>query len=134
MTESTTKESEGGRWGRTPYKPEDLKAEYGMNEQGKRLSVICPGCGNDWYPSPKCCVDRYAGDAFCPQCGTDFRADPEDVHRFTSLKIESRTDDAAESLREFVAETDGLEIGRESEFYREEQSEPKEGSSTDSDQ
>lgn len=69
---SGSEQEEGGRWGRTPYLPEDLKEEYPITDSG-RLRVTCPGCFKEWYPTSKCCVDRYAGSPFCPDCGTDFR-------------------------------------------------------------
>lgn len=90
MPTNTQETDDGGRFGRTPYRPEDLKAEWPTTDSG-RLAVTCPSCKREWYPSSKCCVDRYAGDPFCPDCGTDFRAlekiwgpkvqfyDPEDL-------------------------------------------------------
>lgn len=78
--------NDGGRFGRQPHRPEELKAEYGTVESG-RLDVTCPGCGRDFYPTSKCCVDRYAGSPFCPDCGTDFRHDAtEDLQISVRLK------------------------------------------------
>lgn len=71
---SKSDSDDGGRFGRTPYKPQDLIDEYGVTDSGL-LDVTCPGCEKQYYPASKCCVDRYAGDPFCPECGTDFRVE-----------------------------------------------------------
>ena len=99
MSTNTDDSDSGGRWGRTPYRPEDLKEQYGTTESG-RLDVTCPGCFRDFYPTPKCCVNRYAGDPFCPDCGTDFRtADPEEVReeRLARYGTIAPVDELAES-------------------------------------
>lgn len=116
-------ESAGGRWGRAPYEPEDLKEEYGTNDSGSRLAVTCPGCGNDWYPLATCCVRRgnRSASPFCQQCGVDFRADPEDVNELLRLKVAALNDDSAEAVRELVERQDGLTIDGESMFYREDE-------------
>lgn len=119
-----SEQSEGGRWGRTPYRPEDLKAEYELNESGKRLAVTCPGCGEDWYPLPTCCVrsGSRTSSPFCQHCGVDFRADPEDVTEYQRLNVAVRDGWGAEKIRQLVASTDGLSIDGESTFFREEKS------------
>lgn len=114
---------DGGRWGRFPYKPENLKEEYGTNESGSRLTVICPGCGNDWYPLATCCVrkgDR-ASSPFCQYCGVDFRAYPEDVNELRRLNVSARDDESAESIRELIERCESLVLDGESTFFREDE-------------
>lgn len=91
----------GGRFGRTPFRPDDLKEQYGTTDSG-RLEVECPGCGRDYYPSSTCCVQRRAGSPFCPDCGIDFRASEDDIQEKYSFQAEALTDESAEMLREFI--------------------------------
>lgn len=119
----STEQTGGGRWGRFPYKPEDLKEEYGTNESGARLTVICPGCGNGWYPVATCCVrnGNRTASPFCQYCGVDFRADPEDVDELRRLKVSARDDESGEPVRELVERCEGLVLDGESTFFREDE-------------
>lgn len=105
--------SEGGRFGRTPYKPEVLEEEYGTTESG-RLEVTCPGCGEEWYPTTMCCIDRYAGSPHCPQCGTDFRCEEKvwepSVKFLPANKVPyaNSSDDVTEEVRELEELIDDL--------------------------
>lgn len=118
MSETADSSEDSGRFGRTPYRADDLKEEYGTTESG-RLTVTCPGCGNEWYPSSSCCVSRYAGDPFCPECGTDFRTEtvtfqPKvkfwDVESLTHRKgTASDVTDVMKDVMELLDEADGEE-------------------------
>lgn len=113
----------GGRWGRTPFEPHDLKNEYGTSDghTSDRLDVTCPACEKEWYPVSSCCVKRGSRIAspFCPECGTDFRADEEDVKAIQSVRLEVRTGAAREELREFIGENPEVGLAEEATIYRE---------------
>lgn len=110
----------GGRWGRTPYRPEDLREQYGTTDSG-RLDVTCPGCGRKFYPVDSCCIKGGSRTAspFCPNCGVDFRADEESVEANQIVNARARTDDAAEKLRAFIKETAGISMVDEKTVHRE---------------
>lgn len=114
-------EDTGGRWGRTPYRPEDLQDEYGTTDSG-RLKITCPGCGNDYYPVATCCVKKGSRTAspFCPNCGVDFRASENDVVKLQCIRTECKSSEAAGALREFINERPDIEITGETVNYREE--------------
>lgn len=110
----------GGRWDRTPFRPEDLREQYGTTERG-RLTVTCPGCGKEWYPVDSCCIKGGSRTAspFCPECGTDFRASEENVETHQLVQARARTEGAAEKLREFIETTPEVSMVGEKTVHRE---------------
>lgn len=99
----------GGRFGRTPYQPDDLTAQYATTDSG-RLHVTCSGCGREWYPSPLCCVHRRAGTPFCPDCGTDFRVGDATHETHYQVHVTAQTDTAATALHTFITDHDDLTL------------------------
>lgn len=113
----------GGRWGRAPFKPDDLKAQFGTVDDSvsDRLDVTCPGCGKNWYPVSSCCIKGggRTSSPFCPECGTDFRADTDAVMKVTHTRVSAQTDDALDKLHQCIRATSGLSIDNEVGVYRE---------------
>lgn len=101
----------GGRWGRTPFRPDDLREQYGTTDSG-RLDVTCPGCGRDFYPVANCCIKggSRTADPFCPDCGTDFRASEENIETHQLVQARAGTEEAVKKLRAVIEETPGIRM------------------------
>lgn len=121
--QSTSETDQTGRWGRTPYEPEDLIEQYGTDDRGTatRLNVTCPACEQEWHPLASCCVKSGSRTAspFCPDCGTDFRADPEHIVTIDRLTVDAHTDAAREALIEAIRENPGLDLANQKSRYSE---------------
>jgi hypothetical protein len=119
---SGTDQEEGGRWGRTPFLPEELKAQFGTSDghTASRLDVTCSGCGIDFYPVASCCVKSgpRAADPFCPNCGVDFRLSEDEIERLVRMKATVRTKEAVDQLRDFVEGHAGIELSEGTTIYQ----------------
>lgn len=102
----------GGRWGKTPFKPEELKKIYGTNKADTRLNITCPACEKDWYPVATCCVKSgpRCASPFCPDCGVDFRLNDDEISSVKRLDIDIKTNKAGGWVRKVVNSMPFVEV------------------------